>query len=339
MSTVRGMEAARGGERRGAIERFRASAGHALGRAAKLIERSVDAFARHHCPQLAASISYYALLSIFPTAILMVAIFGVVVGDDEARTEVVDFLFENLPVSEGQGRQDLEKIVDGVTSNTGALGVVGLLGVLYSASALMGAIRNSLAIIAETEHQRPPLRAKALDILLVLGLGILIALSFAATLVRGLAVDLSKDLGFTGRVVDGALNAVGFLIPFTLSLIAFTVILIVVPYPRPRLRDVWPGVVLAAVGFELAQRGFALYLENFGNYSAIYGSLGAVITFLVFIYIAAMVFLLGAEMATLWPRVRAGEFDDSDGDGKPFGEQVRGFLRGLVIERRQRGRR
>jgi membrane protein len=336
---VRGTEAARGDERRTLTERARARAGHALARAAKLIERSVDAFARHHCPQLAASISYYALLSIFPAAILMVAIFGVVIGDDEARTEVVDFLFENLPVSEGEGRKDLEKVVDGVTSNTGALGVVGLLGVLYSASALMGAIRNSLAIIEETERQRPPLRAKALDLLLVLGLGILIALSFAATLVRGLAVDLSKDLGFTGRVIDEALNAVGFLIPFTLSLIAFTVILTVVPYPRPRLRDVWPGVLLAAVGFELAQRGFALYLENFGNYSAIYGSLGAVITFLVFIYIAAMVFLLGAEMATLWPRVRAGEFDDSDGDGEPFGERVRGFLRGLVIERRKPGRK
>jgi membrane protein len=333
------MEAARGDERRTLTERARARAGQALARAAKLIERSVDAFARHHCPQLAASISYYALLSIFPAAILMVAIFGVVIGDDEARTEVVDFLFENLPVSEGEGRKDLEKVVDGVTSNTGALGVVGLLGVLYSASALMGAIRNSLAIIEETERQRPPLRAKALDLLLVLGLGILIALSFAATLVRGLAVDLSKDLGFTGRVIDDALNAVGFLIPFTLSLIAFTVILTVVPYPRPRLRDVWPGVLLAAVGFELAQRGFALYLENFGNYSAIYGSLGAVITFLVFIYIAAMVFLLGAEMATLWPRVRAGEFDDSDGDGEPFGERVRGFLRGLVIERRKPGRK
>jgi membrane protein len=98
---------------------------------------------------------------------------------------------------------------------------------------------------------------------------------------------------------------------------------------------VWPGILLAAVGYELAKRGFALYLENFGNYSAVYGSLGAVITFLVFIYIAAMVFLMGAEFAALWPRVRRGEFDDS-GEGKPFGEEVRGFLRGLVFERRDR---
>lgn len=318
-----------------ALTRLRARAGHALGRAGKLAERSVDAFFKHRCPQLAASISYYALLSVFPAAILMAVIFGQIISDDDARREVVDFLFDNLPVSEDQGRRDLEKVVDDVTGNPATLGIIGLAALLYSASALMGAVRNSLAIVWGSERERPPLRGKALDILLVLGLGLLIALSLAATIVRGFAVDLSKDLGLTGRVLESALDASGFLIPFLLSVITFAVVYRVVPHPRPRLRDVWPGILLAAVGYELAKRGFALYLENFGNYSAVYGSLGAVITFLVFIYIAAMVFLMGAEFAALWPRVRRGEFDDS-GEGEPFGEEVRGFLRGLVFERRDR---
>ena len=324
------MEAAGGRGSESAPQRTRARAGHA----AKLIERSVDAFFKQHCSQLAASISYYALLSIFPAAILMAAIFGAVIGDDQERTDVVDFLFDNLPLTAGQGRGDLEKVVEGVTRNTGALGVIGLLGLLYSASALMGAVRNSLAIVWDTERRRPALRAKALDLLLVLGLGLLVALSFAATIARGFAVDLGEDLGVTGRVMEAALGAFGFLIPFLLSLIAFTVVLLVVPFPRPRLRDVWPGVLLAAVGFELAQRGFTLYIENFGNYSAVYGSLGAVIIFLVFIYIGALVFLLGAEFAALWPRVRRGEFDDG-GEGRPLGEEIRRFLRGLVVEHRR----
>ena len=318
-----------------ALTRLRARAGHALGRAGKLAERSIDAFFRHRCPQLAASISYYALLSVFPAAILMAVIFGQIISGDDARREVVDFLFDNLPVSEDEGRRDLEKVVDDVTGNPATLGIIGLAALLYSASALMGAVRNSLAIVWGSERERPPLRGKALDILLVLGLGLLIALSLAATIVRGFAVDLSKDLGLTGRVLESALDASGFLIPFLLSVITFAVVYRVVPHPRPRLRDVWPGILLAAVGYELAKRGFALYLENFGNYSAVYGSLGAVITFLVFIYIAAMVFLMGAEFAALWPRVRRGEFDDS-GEGEPFGEEVRGFLRGLVFERRDR---
>jgi membrane protein len=315
-------------------KRFRARAGHALGRAGKLTERSVDAFFRHRCPQLAASISYYALFSVFPAAILMAVVFGLIISGEDARREVVDFLFDNLPLSEDQGRRDLEKVVNDVTRNPGTLGVIGLAILLYSASALMGAVRNSVAIVGGAERDRPPLRGKALDILLVLGLGVLIGLSLMITILRGLAVDLGKDLGVTGRVLDGALDISGFLIPFLLSLIAFAVLYGVVPHPRPRLRDVWPGIVLATVGYELAKRGFALYIDNFANYSAVYGSLGAVITFLVFVYIAAMVFLMGGEFAALWPRVRSGEFDD--GEGRPLGEEIRRFLRGLVIERRDR---
>jgi membrane protein len=315
------------------LDRIRARAGHALGRAWKLTERSVDAFFKHHCSQLAASISYFALLSIFPAAIVTAVIFGIVIDDNSARESVVDYLFDALPVSEDEGRSDLEQVVDGVTNNTGTLGMIGVATLLYSSSALMASVRNSFAIIGEREATRPALRAKALDILLVLGLGVLIGLSLAVTILRGLAVDLSKDLGAVGRAMQGALDATGFVIPFTLAALAFATVLLVVPYPRPRLRDVWPGIIVAAVGYELAKRGFALYLDNFANYSAVYGSIGAVITFLVFVYIAAMVLLLGAEYASLWPRVRAGEFDGG-GDGKPFSEQVRDALRGLVIDDR-----
>ena len=330
---MRGMEPAKRPEPARAADRLRARAGHALGRAGKLTERSVDAFFRHRCPQLAASISYYALFSVFPAAILMAVVFGLLISGEGARREVVDFLFDNLPLSEDQGRRDLEKVVNDVTRNPGTLGVIGLAILLYSASALMGAVRNSVAVVWGSERDRPPLRGKALDILLVLGLGVLIGLSLMITILRGLAVDLGKDLGVTGRVLDGALDISGFLIPFLLSLIAFAVLYLVVPHPRPRLRDVWPGIVLATIAYELAKRGFALYLDHFADYSAVYGSLGAVITFLVFVYIAAMIFLLGGEFAALWPRVRAGEFDS--GEGRPLGEEIRRFLRGLVFERRE----
>lgn len=326
------MEAAGGGGEGGTLARARVRAGHAVGRAAKLTERSIDAFFKHRCSQLAASISYYALLSLFPAAIVTAAVFGIVIGDDEARSEVVDFLFDTLPLTEDEGRRELERTVNGVTRNTEALGLVGLVVLLYSASALMGAVRNSLAIVWGGERQRPALRAKALDILLVLVLGLLIALSLAVTVLRSLAVDLGQDLGVPGRALESALDASGFLIPLALSAVVFAVLFRVVPHPRPRLRDVWPGVVFATIGYELAKRGFALYLDNFGNYSAVYGSLGAVIVFLVFIYVAAIVFLLGAEYAALWSRVRAGEFDH--GPGKPLREEIRGFLRGLVLERR-----
>lgn len=315
------------------MSRFRARLGRGLGHAWKLTQQSVGAFIGDRCPQFAAAISYYALLSIFPAAIVMAAIFGIVISDDDARTEVVDFLFDNLPLSDEQGREDLESVVNGVTRNTETLGLIGFAGLLYTASALTAAIRNALAVVWGQERGRPPLRAKALDILLVFGLGLLIGLSLVVTVLRGLAVDFGKDLGVPGRALEAALDASGFLIPFMLALLAFAFVYVVVPHPRQRLRDVWPGAVLAAVGYELVKRGFALYLENFSNYSAIYGSLGAVIAFLVFIYLAAMIFLMGGEFASLWPRVRAGDFD-RDGDGRPLREQAGELLKGLVVDRR-----
>ena len=75
---------------------------------------------------------------------------------------------------------------------------------------------------------------------------------------------------------------------------------------RPKLRDIWPGVLVAAIGYELAKTGFALYLDNFANYGAVYASLAFVVAFLVFTYIVAFVALLGAEVAAEWPKVRAG---------------------------------
>jgi membrane protein len=87
-------------------------------------------------------------------------------------------------------------------------------------------------------------------------------------------------------------------------------------------------VLFAAVGYELVKRGFSIYLDNFANYDAVYGSIGAIIAFMFFVYVAAVVFLLGAEMAAIWPRARAGGFD-SDEPGPPLSRQIRDALAGL----------
>ena len=79
-----------------------------------------------------------------------------------------------------------------------------------------------------------------------------------------------------------------------------------VPAAPTRLRGIWPGALAAAAGFEAVQYGFSLYLTYFGHYNKIYGSLGAIVAFLFFIYLASSVFLFGAEIAAEYPRLRAG---------------------------------
>lgn len=319
----------------GLIERTRDRLIAGLGHFWLLISNAVQRLFEHHGTQLAAGMAYYALLSVFPTAIVFAAGAGFILDDPGARNDVVDYLLRELPLSEGSGRDDIESLLDGVTANSGTLGVIGFLALMVSASALISAARNSVNVAFEEDQRRGALRGKGLDLLLVLGLGVLFALSFATTLVTQL--DISFDDDTIGSAIQSILDTTGTFLPLVLTAFVFGVLYRVLPSGRPPLRDVWPGVVFAAIGYELLKRGFSFYLENFANYSAVYGSLGAVIAFMFFVFLASIVFLVGAEMAAIWPRVRAGELDgDPDQESEPLGVQIRGFLAGLVKSGRPR---
>lgn len=305
------------------------------GRLWQVTENAFPAFFHHRCPQLGASISFYALFSVFPMAIVLTAVFGLVIGGD-ARDAVVDFIVERLPLQEA-GTTDLRSTLESVAANAGTVGAIGLVGVLYSASALMGAVRNSLNAIWDFDERRPPLRGKALDILLVFGLGTLFALSLTIALLAGVAEGVGRQIGIPETLIAGTFSFVSFAVPILLSAAVFTIALRYVPARRQPWRDIWPGVLVATAGYQLAQVGFAFYLGNFARYSAIYGSLGAIIAFMVFVYLAAMIFLLGAQYARLWPAARAGELEGDD-DGEPFGRQLVDFLKGLVVDDRSKDR-
>ena len=104
----------------------------------------------------------------------------------------------------------------------------------------------------------------------------------------------------------------------------------IVPAARVRPRDVWPGALAAAVLFDVAKIGFSIYLEHFSSYDLVYGSLGAVASFLVWLYLGASIMLFGAEVASEYPRVRRGDYDRGPpGPRRSPAETLRAWARGL----------
>lgn len=93
------------------------------------------------------------------------------------------------------------------------------------------------------------------------------------------------------------------LLPLAFSFVIFALVYRFVPNDRISWRDVWPGALLAAFLFEVAKNAFAWYLANFANYSLVCGSLGAVIAFLFWSYLSALILLLGAELASEYSRL------------------------------------
>src|SRR4051794_4327934 len=301
----------------------------------QLFQHGISEFFRDGMPQRAAAISFYALFSVFPLAILCVAGLGVVANNDDVRQQVVRFLLDNLPLSEDQGRRQLQTLLLQVTRDVAGFSVLGIVTLVFAASGVMGAIRQALNAAFGVREDRPPAQAKAWDLLGVLGFGILVTLSFALTITDELRQELSNRadevIRGSGGVITRVLIDAGRIVPLVLALIIFAALFRVIPARRQRLRDTWPGVLVAAFGYELAKYGFTIYLTHFANYGAVYASLGSVIAFLVFVFVSANVALFGAEVASEWRCVRAGQYDQP---GDPFGTQALDALRGLFLRAR-----
>lgn len=294
------------------------------------LERAAALYPRHYCPQMAAAISYHVLFSLVPLLVVLVAILGLVLQNERAREDVVAWLLDVIPLSEGASRT-LERAVGGIATPASAAGVVALAGLAWSASAMMGAIRTALGAIFGGDVRRPLLRGKAVDLALVAGAGLLALLSFGLTVALRVAERASAGaadvLGAFGSVVTAAGNLVGILVPLGLTLATCVLLYRYVPLRRPRFGDLLPGAVLAACAVEALKTGFAVYIAHLTDYNAIYGSLGAVLAFLFFVYLAASALLFGAELAAAWPA--AAQRSAGGPPSPPLRRRIRALVLGL----------
>ena len=291
--------------------------------ASRLAARSLAEFQADRCSQFAASISYHVLFSIFPLAIVVTGASAIVLHATGSRGHAVDTLVGAVPLS-ATGADQLRRLLLGATSTSSAAGLVGIVGLVYSASGMMAAIRAALNDAWDVAEFRPFLRGKLVDVGLVSLVATLGLASLGVTVALRFADRIASSAGVPG--VGWIAWGVGLGAPL---LVAFAVLLFlyrVVPAAEVRVRDTWPAALVAAVLLVAAENLFAVYVGNFAHYNAVYGSLGAVIAFMFFVYLAASIFLLGAEVASEWPRVRAAL---ERGEEPPPRVPARAAVRGL----------
>ncbi len=311
-----------------------------------LILRTVKEFSDDNCTQMAAAISYYVLFSLFPLLIFSVGILGVALQDSQLQADLVEVVLDNIPLSEGEGQNDVSEAVRGIAgAGSGALGLFGLVGMAWSGSNMFGVVRRSLNIAYDLDVHRPIVRQKLLDLALVMGFAPFFIISLAATAGIRFARQTSEDIPVltdASQTFGLVWDVLPLLIPLAVSFGAFTVMYWIVPATTVKLRHVWPGALVAALLFEATKVGFTIYLENFSNYNVVFGSLGAVVAFLFWIFISANILLLGAEIASEYPRVMRGDYDEvtpkPKGPKLPLSVKVREFLHGLVWHEHERAR-
>lgn len=285
---------------------------------------------------MAAGISYWVFFSIFPLAIALVAIAGRVLRNEDLKTRLINNMIEFLPLEPVEGRRIIEEVIAGMGGSFDIFAVFSVVGLIWGASAMMTSIRRSINNAWGHGVKRPMLLGKLVDIAMVLSIGLLLLASIAVTSLLRFGADvvdaLSLDLpGWTWVLASVFASLL-------LSTLVFALLYHFVVSIPVRFADIWPGVLFAAVGFEVIKQGFAFYVTNFSNLNAVYGSIGAIVAFMMFVYFTANIMLFGAELASEWPLVRSGHYDDSDhpeGDetnNRSNFEKIRNLVMGLVLQ-------
>lgn len=280
--------------------RFRRPTLSAIGLIAR---RTVREFVSDRCTQMAAAIAYGVLFAIIPMAALAVATFGLLLELPGIRELVIERILENVPLRAGL-------VVDGiraVSTATQPLTILGVIGLVWIAVGMVGVVRDALNVAWGVRNRRHPIRQKWFDLVSMLGLGFLMGVSILGTVALHAAQQASlRALGTTAIRIDLFWEATGLVFPGIISFIAFLFVYRYLPNVKHGFGDVWPGALIASVLFETAKHGFAWYVSSVGRVTLIDGALGAVLLFLVWVYVSALILLLGAEMASVYEKALRG---------------------------------
>jgi len=262
----------------------------------RLMVRTVQELGADDASHMAAGVAYYAVLSLFPLLLGLIAIFGFFLPSETVQAELFDFFERNLP-----GATDmLQRNIEDVILLRGAIGAVSLVLLFWSASTMFGALSRAINRVWDVHKDRPFLIRKLRDLGMALGTGMLFALSLGATSI--VSILRNTDMPALGIAVDVGARILAFLISLAIVLILYKLI----PNTKTFWRYVWPGAVLAAILLEIAKNLFVLYLDHFASYESVYGSVASVIILLVWIYFSAFILILGAELSAEYGRMREG---------------------------------
>jgi membrane protein len=241
-------------------------------------------------------LTYYSLLSLFPALLVLVALVGLF----GQYPETTDAIFKMIRSIGPESAVDTFKHpVESVVRQKGGAGAllgVGLLGALWSASGYLGAFIRASNVIYGTDEGRPFWKLRPLQIVLTVALVLLtavVALSLVASGSIAEAVGEGIGLGSTALTVWSIAK---WPVLAAIVLLIIGILYRVAPNVRlPSWRWLSPGAVLAIVVWIVASAGFAIYVSRLGSYNSTYGSLGAVIIFLIWLWLTNLSILLGAE--------------------------------------------
>ncbi len=258
------------------------------------LKRTVREFKEDDLTLLAAALTYYGILALFPALLVLLSLLGL------AGSGTVDTLLKNVgSLAPGSTRDVITNAVHNLQNSNKAAGVAfigGLAAALWSASGYVGAFTKAANVIYEVEEGRKFWKLKPIQIFATLVVVLLTSIVVIAVVVTGPIAEKVGNIVGAGDTAVTVFNIVKWpVIALIVSQIFAFLYWITPNVKQPGYKWVSPGGILAVVLWIAASALFAFYVANFGSYSKTYGSMAAAIIFLVGLWLTNVVMLLGLE--------------------------------------------
>ena len=260
-------------------------------------------FSSDDVSQMAAGLAYYGVLSMFPLILGLIAILGLFIESESNQAEIIKFATDYLPGSEEIVGENIQSVI----RFRGSLGLIAVVGLLWSGSAIFGAANRSVNKAWNVQKMPPIYIAKARQLVMAIGVGVL----FVASVATGSFVQFTAELTRADFDVPGIGFLLGIfgrvLLQSTSVILTFGMFLIIyrfMPNTRTYWRYVWPGALVSAFLFELAKILFIVYVDRFTSFGSVYGSLAPIIVLLIWVYLSSIILLLGAEISSEYGRLK-----------------------------------
>jgi membrane protein len=265
-------------------------------------------------PLLAAGVAFYTLLSLFPAIIAGVSIYGLVANPDTVRNQLAKLTQMLSPQTAQLLGEQIKQITGGAGGALGVATVLGILTALWSASSGMKALITGVNMAYDEIETRKFLKLRGLALLLTLGAMVLMGIALLLIVAfPAVTNDWPTALRWTASVLRFVLLA-------ALLIVGLAVLYRYAPNrDEPKWSWVSWGSGIATVLWVVASLAFSFYVGHFGNYNKTYGALAGIIILLFWLWLTALVVLVGAELNTEMELQTAR--DTTAGPEQPLGER------------------
>jgi membrane protein len=264
----------------------------------QVLVRAGKSFLAHQMTDRAATLTYYAMMSLFPALLVGVTLLGLI-GQQGLVTDATNYLLDH-GVDQDTANVVRRVLNNMVNSSGGALGATLIISIalaLNGASGAFGAAGRALNLIYGVEESRGMVRRKLTDLGATLAVIVLFAVVLAAIFLGGqLAHDLFGKIGL-GDSAASVWSYARWPVAVVAAMLAYGLVYRIAPDIRPPTAEwITVGAIVGVVLWLALSFGFAFYLRHFPAYGAAYGAFGAAIVLLLWLYLSANAFLFGAAV-------------------------------------------